>query len=183
MIRLLLPFSLLLTTITAAAGEWQAGAEARLDFQGRYQGEAFDGRFTRFTAKIVFDTEALDAASFEVEIDVTSAATGIEEYDGGMQEPEFFHGSKFPTARFVTRAFRALGENRYEADADLTIRDKTVPLTFPFRFEIDGEQAQLTAAVTIRRLDFDIGTGDWTDTSLISNDVEVRVDLPLLRSD
>lgn len=183
MIRLLLPFFLSLATVTAAAAEWRPGVDAELAFQGRYQGEAFDGRFTRFTANIVFDAETLDAASFEVEIDATSAATGIDEYDSGMQEPEFFHGSRFPTARFVTRSFRALGDDRYEADAELTIRDKTVPLTFPFRFEIDGDSARLTAALTIRRLDFDIGTGDWTDTSLIADEVEVRVDLPLQRLD
>jgi hypothetical protein len=31
----------------------------------------------------------------------------------------------------------------------------------------------------LKRLQFDVGTGDWTDTSLIGDDVKVHVDLAL----
>lgn len=167
--------------VPAAASSWQVGDDATLSFRGSYMGEAFDGRFERFTAQIRFDPDALDGASFDVEIDVTSARTGIDEYDSGMQEPEFFHGSRFPSARFAAGSFRSSGEGSYQADAELTIRDQTRALPFPFRFEIDGDSARLTATVALQRLDFDVGSGDWADTSLIANEVEVRVDLPLQR--
>lgn len=182
MIRSFVLVSVLLAA-GASAGEWKPSEGARLSFKGAYMGEAFDGTFQRFTPKIVFDTGALESAVLDVDVDVTSAATGIDEYDEGMQEPEFFHGGRYPSARFVTKSVRALGEDRYEADAELTIRGKTVSLPFPFRFEVDDDKARLRAEVTIRRLDFDIGTGDWADTSLIANEVEVRVDLPLERLD
>jgi polyisoprenoid-binding protein YceI len=113
---------------------------------------------------------------------MTSAKTGVADYDSTMQDSAFFDGARFPTARFAAHSFRKTGENTYEADAELTIRDKTVPIVFPFRFVAEGEGARLTSALTLKRLDFDVGTGDWADTALIANDVEVKVDLPLIRS-
>ena len=164
------------------AASWQKADGATLGFEGTYQGKAFDGRFERFTPTIVFDPAALDTARFNVEIDVTSAKTGVSDYDSTMQESEFFDSKTWPTARFVTKTFRKTGDAAYEADAELTIRDKTVPLVFPFRFTIDGNSARLSSTITLKRLDFDVGGGDWADTSLIANEVDVSIDLPLTKT-
>lgn len=174
-------FGLLPIAVSHAAG-WQKADGATLTFEGTYQGEAFEGRFERFTPTIVFDPAALDTARFDVEIDITSAKTGVSDYDSTMQESEFFDSKSWPTARFVAKTFRKTGESTYEADAELTIRDKTVPLVFPFRFTVDGDSARLASTVNLNRLDFDVGTGDWADTSLIANEVDVMVDLPLIRA-
>ncbi len=48
--------------------------------------------------------------------------------------------------------------------------------------------AQTTAGTTatgvfaIKRLDFGIGDGDWKDTSLVSNEVQVKFNLLLTRT-
>lgn len=179
MIRSLFVFAALAASLGVSAAEWQKADGATLAFKGSYQGEAFEGRFERFEAKIVFDEAALEQARFEVTVELASATTGVDEYDSGMQEPEFFDSKRFPSARFVTKGFRKTGENAYEADAELAIRDKTRPIVFPFRFVRAGDGARLTATLTLKRLDFDVGTGDWSDTALIANEVEVKVDLPL----
>lgn len=172
----------LLSATLAHATSWQKAEPASLSFKGVYQGEAFEGRFERFDADIVFDPAALGSARFSVAIDLTSARTGLDDYDATMQDADFFDSANHPTARFVTQAFRKTGDDSYEADAELTLRDKTVPLRFPFRFVADGEGARLTATVTLKRLDYDVGIGDWKDTSLIANEVDVTVDLPLKKA-
>lgn len=182
MIRPLVFLSLFSMACTVQAAGWQKAEGATLGFKGSYQGETFEGRFERFTPTITFDPVALDDAGIEVDVDIASAKTGVADYDSTMQDTEFFDSKQFPGARFVANAFRKTGEDTYEADAQLTIRDKTVPIVFPFRFVVEGEGARLTSTLTLKRLDFDVGTGDWTDTSLIANDVEVKVDLPLTRS-
>jgi polyisoprenoid-binding protein YceI len=171
-------FGLLSATLVHASS-WEKAGDASISFKGTYQGEAFEGRFERFNPTIVFDPAAPGSARFDVEIDISSAKTGIDDYDSSMQDAEFFDGKRFPVARFVTKTFRKKGDDTYEADAELTIRDKTVQMVFPFRFVTEGGGARLTSTVTLKRLDFDVGTGDWTDTSLIANEVEVTVDLPL----
>jgi polyisoprenoid-binding protein YceI len=174
--------SILLALLAAPAvfaAQWQVGEGASLAFAGRYQGEGFAGRFQRFDAQIDFDGNALASASFTVEVDLASASTGNEDYDSTVVGPEFFDVERFPTARFVTTAFRKTGDRSYEADATLTLRDRSQPVLFPFTFVRDGDSARLTATVVLKRLDYEIGTGDWSDTELIANEVEVRVDLPL----
>lgn len=178
MIRIPIIAALAFCSLPLLAAEWQAGDGAKLAFAGSYQGEAFNGTFERFAPTIVFDADDLASARFDVEIDLTSAKTGVDDYDSSMQEPDFFNTRSFPKAHFKTSGFRATGDG-FEADASLTIRDKTQPLVFPFRFARDGDSARLTATVTLNRLDYDVGIGDWTDTSLLANPVEVTVDLPL----
>ncbi|MBX3725439.1 MAG: cytochrome b/b6 domain-containing protein [Xanthomonadales bacterium] len=177
----LLPALLVSGTARAQAPSWVPEGEAVLAFRGSYQGEAFEGRFARFTPQVRFDPDDLAGSGIEVDIELASAATGIEDYDGTMQSAEFFDSARFPRARFVAGNLRTEGEG-YLADAELTLRDRTVPLAFPFVFEIDGERAVLTAKVTLKRLDFGVGTGEWADTALIANEVEVRVELPLRRA-
>jgi polyisoprenoid-binding protein YceI len=182
MIRRLFVLLAVLATLAAPpafAAQWQVGGDASLAFAGRYQGEGFAGRFQRFDAAIRFDGNDLATASFTVEVDLASASTGNEDYDSTVVGPEFFDVERFPKARFVTTAFRKTGDRSYEADATLTLRDRSQPLVFPFTFVRDGDSARLTATVVIKRLDYEVGTGDWTDTELIANEVEVRVDLPL----
>lgn len=181
MIRLLVAIAGLLSVPVATAAQWQVGPDASLAFAGTYQGEGFAGRFQRFDAVIHFDGNDLATASFRVEVDLASASTGNQDYDSTVVGPEFFDVERFPKARFVTGTFRKTGDRSYEADATLTLRDRSQPLAFPFTFVRDGDSARLTATVVLKRLDFEVGTGDWTDTDLIANEVEVRVDLPLTR--
>lgn len=181
MIRSLLVCVALLAAASATASSWRAGADRSLTFAGAYMGEAFDGRFERFDPVIRFDPAALENARFEVQIDVLSARTGNDEYDSTMHGEEFFDSRNFPQALFVAKTFRDTGDNTFEADGELTLHGKTVRVPFPFKFVVDGNSARLTAWVTLKRLDFDIGVGDWADTDLVANEVKVGVDLPLSR--
>ncbi len=178
MIRTAVFAALAFSALPLLAADWQVGDGAKLAFKGSYQGEAFQGEFQRFQPSIAFDADDLASASFDVEIDLTSAKTGIDDYDSTMQEADFFNTRSFPRAHFRTSGFRASGDG-FEADTSLTIRDKTRTLVFPFRFQRNGDSARLTATVTLNRLDYDVGIGDWTDTALLANPVEVTVDLPL----
>ena len=181
MIRILIACLALLATASVSASNWRVGDDRSLTFTGAYMGESFDGRFERFDPVIRFDPAALENARFEVQIDMPSAKTGNEEYDSTMHGDEFFDSRNFPQALFVAKTFRHTGGDAYEADGELTLHGKTLPVPFPFTFRIDGDSARLTAKVTLKRLDFDIGSGDWADTDLITNEVQVGVDLPLTR--
>lgn len=181
MIRPLIACSLLFATVSAWASDWRAGPERSLTFAGAYMGEGFDGRFERFEPVIRFDPAALENARFEVQVDVASARTGNEEYDSTLHGEEFFDSRNHPQALFIARTFRSTGPDTFEADGELTLHGKTVRVPFPFKFVIDGDSARLSAEVTLKRLDFDIGTGDWADTDLVANEVKVAVDLALTR--
>ena len=64
----------------------------------------------------------------------------------------------------------------YQAVGTLTIRDKVIPLTLPFTLDLQGNHAVMSGAVTLDRLDFDIGQSLPDETSL-GFAVKVQIDL------
>ena len=179
LVRTLAPAALLASSAAHSADyTMRAGT---LKFSGQQQGEAFEGRFDTFTPLIQFDAAALAASKLDVSIDLASADTRNSERDDTLKGSDFFAIADFPKARFVTQAIRAVDATHFEADATLTIRDKTVALKFPFAFEPNADGARLKARVTLDRLAFGIGSGDWADASMIGHQVEVNVDLSLVR--
>ena len=173
---------LLLFVATTASGADYTMRAGSLQFSGEQQGERFEGRFERFTPSVRFDAADLAASSFDVWIELASANTDNEERDEALQGEDFFAIDAFPKARFVTGTMRAIDATHFEADATLNIRDKTVALKFPFIFEATADGARLTAKVTLDRLAFGIGAGDWASEDDIGHQVEVRVDLELSRA-
>lgn len=179
MVRLLATLVVALAATGVEAKDWTVDpAASTLDFSGMYQGEKFTGAFGKFNAAIKFDPADLASAKFDVTIDITSAKTGNGDYDAQIKTPEFFDDAKFPKARFVTSAFRE-GDNGLVADGTLTIRDKAKPVQLKVTFKPTATGATLDVETTLKRLDFDVGTGDWADTSVIGNDVPVTAHLEL----
>jgi polyisoprenoid-binding protein YceI len=163
----------------ATAADWKQQAGSTLGFSGIQQGEAFTGQFRKFDSSIRFDPADLASARFDVGIDITSADSANSERDETMLGAEFFDSARFPKARFVTSTFRQVAPGVYEADATLTIRDKSVALKFPFTWRGDAKSAELKAKVTLDRLAFNIGTGEWEDEETVGRKVDVNVLLKL----
>jgi polyisoprenoid-binding protein YceI len=169
---------LLLWATTAGAADWKTLPGSTLGFSASFQGEAFEGRFGKFTPQIRFDPAQLGQSRFDVSIDLTSANTSNQERDDTLRGPEFFNAKKQPQAHFLATKFRAAGGNRYIADGVLTLNgvSKPVPLSFTWT---TGAKTELTGEATLKRLDFSVGTGDWTDTDLLPNQVKVKTRLLL----
>ncbi len=163
-----------------AARSWSMLAQkSKLEFEGKYQGEGFVGKFNRFQPSVVFDPNDLAHSKLDVSIDMTSADSADPDRDSTLKESDFFSIAKFPKARFVTQSIQQTAPGQYKAKATLTIRNKTQAIEFPFRFTAVGDGARLQAEVILNRTKFDVGLGDWTDASIIAHEVKVRVDLQL----
>lgn len=169
---------LLLASGIATAGDFRALPGSTLGFSTSFQGESFEGRFDKFVPQIRFDPARLGDSRFEVAIDLGSADTRNEERDDMLLSAEFFNARKQPQARYVATKFRALGGNRFVANGVLTLNgvSKAVPLTFTWTA---GAKPVLAGEASLKRLDFSVGTGDWTDTDLLPNAVKVKTRLVL----
>lgn len=187
-LRRMLPFTgaamllLLVAGVGQAATVWQTDPQAsQLTFRAEQAGAEFEGRFTRFTPEIRFDPADLAGSQFTVDIDTRSADTQDSERDATLASSDFFATERWPTAHFETTTFAAKGGGKYEARGRLTIRDVTRDLLLPFSFTpaTDGQHATLAGGATIRRLDFGVGQGEWTDTTWVGNEVSIHFELKL----
>lgn len=161
--------------------DWQQQEASSLTFVALYDGGEFEGRFENFDTRITLDPEQPDGGCLQAVIRIVSVNTENEERDDALVGNDWFTLAKYPEARFVTTGIRHLTDHNYVADARLTIRDMTRELRFPFTFDVTGDAARLQAEVTLNRLDYHIGQGDWADDDLIGYPVRVRVDLHLQR--
>ncbi len=168
----------LLVPLAANARDWQVDpAKSTLGFQGSYQGEGFEGTFRKFAATIAYDPAALAASKFDVTVELGSADTGSSERDDTLKGSEFFATERFPRAHFVTSAFARGADGGVVAKGNLTIRDRTQPVTLHVRFTESGDSAILDVDTVLKRAEFALGNGsDWVD---IGADIPVHGHLAL----
>ena len=75
--------------------------------------------------------------------------------EGHLKSDDFFGVATYPTAKLVFNKVKSTGKNSYEVTGDLTIKNKTNPVTFDI--SIYGNKA--TANVKIDRTKFDVRYG------------------------
>lgn len=171
-------FTLLFPCAVMSAEYTTDAPQSTLGFAGTVQGEAFEGRFGTFSAEIRFDPDALSDSRFAVDIDLGSADSHNEERDATLKGEEFFNVAGAAQARYLANQFRALGNNRFAAEGELTLRGVSRPVTLSFTWSA-GTPAALDGEAELKRLDFDVGGGDWADEETIANAVRVFTHLVL----
>ena len=154
-------------------------ANSTITFAATQYGEAFQGEFKNFGGKIIFDPARLDNAYADIWIDITSITTGSADRDGQAKSADWFDTEHYPKAQFVADSFSKIGPNRYMARGALTVRGHAAVAELPFTLQIrespNGQTALMQADLTLNRLDFGIGQGQWQDPNTIGNDVKVSI--------
>jgi polyisoprenoid-binding protein YceI len=157
---------------------------SRLRFQFVQAGATNSGRFSKFTADVVFSPDKLAGNKIDATVDVTSLDTGDQERDDTLKGADLFNIAKFPQARFVATRFVSTAAQRYEAQGKLTIRNVTKDVRMPISFVAKTEQgknvAYLTGRAAIKRLEYGVGQGEWKSTEWVADDVNVDFSLKLV---
>jgi polyisoprenoid-binding protein YceI len=167
-----------LLSCVSVAQDWLPAKGSKLTFSSSFQSESFSGEFSRFTPQIRFDPKQLTKCRFDVSIDLLSVDSQNKERDDTLKTADFFDTKKTPSARFVATKFTSLGGNRYQANGTLSLRGISKPVALKFTW-VENKGAVLTGDATVNRLDFNIGTGDWSDTELLPNAVKIQTRLIL----
>ncbi len=168
---------------------WDVEEGSSLGFIARQQGSPVQGSFAAFDAEILFDPDDLENSRFHVDIDATSLATGHNDRNQMLNSPSFFDTKQWPAAVFRSTGISALGDDWYEAVAELTIRDMTKNVILPFTLEITAdpedparELAHAKGELPIQRLDYGIGQGDWASTVTVADEVVITIEIKASRA-
>jgi polyisoprenoid-binding protein YceI len=106
-----------------------------------------------------------------------SAAMGVPETDAEMPKPTWFNAAKFPQATFRSTAIKGLGNGRFEVAGKLDIKGNVRELVVPVTITQAGPQSTATGNFVLKRLEYKIGEDEWTDTTVVANDVTVKFKL------
>ena len=149
------------------AADWTIDrAASSIVFGGTQSGAAFKGRFEQWEGQIRFDPADLAGSKAVITVQTNSARTGDATQEGSLQGAEWFDPSQYPTARFETTGFRALGGDRYQASGRLRVKTTTLAVVLPFTFHETGGVATVEGRLELDRTALNLGlesdaTGDW----------------------
>ncbi|MCJ2034954.1 YceI family protein [Methylobacterium sp. J-068] len=176
--RLVLVTALTILPASVRAATWVVdAAKSRIGFSGVQVGAPFQGRFTRFTARIDFDPAAPESGHAVVDVDLASAETGDAQRDAALPQAEWFDTKANARARFEATRFAAKGGDAYEAVGTLTIRGIRRDAVLPFRLTRNGSSARATGHLDLVRTQFGVGQGPWTSGQWVALEVGVDIDL------
>ncbi|WP_244814410.1 YceI family protein [Caballeronia sp. Lep1P3] len=133
-----------------------------------------DGKFNKFTAQIAFDPAKPAAGSANITIDTGSYDLGDDDYNKQVRGKEWFDSATYPTATFVSSAIAPAGGNQYKVTGKITIKGKSQTVTVPVTITQQGATETFDGSLPVKRTQFDIGTGEWKDTSVVADDVVIK---------
>ena len=154
-------------------------AQSEIGFVSRQMGSPVEGRFRSFDAQVSLDPKQLAAAKIVLVVDLASATLASTDTETELRQSDWFDVKKFPQASFTSSAVKSVGPGRIEVVGSFSLKGRSRPLTVPVALTQAGGITTATGTFTIRRLDFKVGDGDWADTDLIANDVQVKFKLAL----
>ena len=154
-------------------------AQSEIGFVSRQMGAPVEGRFRSFEAQVTLDPKQIAAAKIVMVVDLASATLASTDTETELRQSDWFDVKKFPQASFTSSAVKLAGPGRLEVVGTFSLKGRARPLTVPVALTQSGGVTTATGAFTIKRLDFKVGDGDWADTDLIANDVQVKFKLAL----
>lgn len=157
--------------------------QSSIGFVSHEMGVPVHGSFGHFTADVRIDTRHPEASRFAIAVDLTSVQLPTDDGTTEAAKPDWLDTAQHPVARFTSSAVHAEGNGRYTIDGRLAIKGVVRTVTVPVALTQSGNGPdRVTVAsgdLAIRRLDYGIGIGDWVDTSVVADPVEIDFRLAL----
>jgi polyisoprenoid-binding protein YceI len=153
--------------------------KSEVGFVIKQMGVPVEGRFTKFDAQVSFDPKKPDAGKIGFTIALGSADIGDAETKKEVAKPEWFNTAKFPSATFQSGAIKSLGAGKFEVAGKLSIKGNTRDVVVPVTVAQAAGTSTATGQFTLKRVEFKVGEGDWSDTSIVANEVQVKFKLAL----
>ncbi|MBC7849426.1 MAG: YceI family protein [Chitinophagaceae bacterium] len=173
MLRLFLILPFLFSFITAQV--WKlSDTDSTVKFKIKNLGVQVTGSFTGLTGKVNFDSTNPGASHFEASVNVSTINTGIDLRDEHLRSDDYFDAKNHPRIRFVSSRIAAgKKSNSYTMWGNLTVRETTREISFPFSVESKDGGYRFIGEFKINRRDYKVGGSSFT----LSDNLTVYLDV------
>jgi polyisoprenoid-binding protein YceI len=149
-------------------------AKSSIRFVTKQMNVPVEGQFRKFDAKVAFDPAKPEATQAEFDVDLGSIDLGNAEGETEAKRKVWLNVEGFPKAKFVAKSVKSLGGGKYEASGPLTIKGTTQNVVAPFTLTEAAGVRTVEGQFPLKRLQYKIGEGPWSDTDTVADDVLVR---------
>ena len=133
-----------------------------------------EARFTRFQARIDYDAAKPEASKASVDIDTASLDVGEADMNKEVAKKDWFNSAQYPKATFVSTSIKPAGAGKLTVAGKLSIKGKSSEVSFPMAVKTEAGKQVFEGALPIRRLAYNIGEGEWKDTSIVADEVVIK---------
>lgn len=173
--HLLAVIAMLLPAIAFAADFSKVQLDSSsITFVSKQMGVPVTGAFKKFSANIRINPAKAETGMANIEVDLASIDAGSTDANEEVKGKSWFNVAEYPRASFVSGAVKALGGDKFEASGKMTIKGKTIAVRAPFTLREDKGVLNIDGVFTLKRLDFGIGSGLWSDTSVVADEVQIK---------
>lgn len=166
----LLAFALVSSPAASEECYTVGAAGGSVSFEVRQAGAPFRGAFRRFGGEICLAQNRV--ARIAVWLEPASVDAGLPEIDAALKEKEFFETARHPRIAFTGNSAEARGEQQ-TARGTLEIKGTRRDVDVAFRLRRNGGDPVVSGSLVLNRLDYGIGTGEWSDTRWLGAEVKV----------
>lgn len=166
--------SLLAAAVASAAPLKLDPAKSSVSAVFKQMNVPVEARFKSFNAQLDYDAAKPETAKARVDIDTASLDLGEAEMNREVAKKDWFNSAQFPKASFVSSSIKPAGAGKLAVAGKLTIKGKTADVSFPLIVKSESGKQVFEGQLPIRRLAFNIGEGEWKDTSMVADEVVIK---------
>jgi len=155
--------------------------QSGITFVSKQMGVPMEGSFRKFTARIAVDPARPETGTARIDIDLASIDTGSSEADEEVAGQKWFDTKNHPVASFISGSVKPSGQGRYTTSGKMTIKGKSLDINAPFTLKQNADTLVIDGMFLLKRLDYGIGTGIWSDTDTVADEVRIRFHFTLTK--
>ena len=149
-------------------------AKSRVSAVFKQMNVPVEAPFKKFSAAIDYDAAKPELAKASVEIDTASLDVGDADMNKEVAKKDWFNAAQFPKATFVSSSIKPAAAGKLSVAGKLTIKGKSTDVSFPLSVKSEAGKQVFEGALPIKRLAYNIGDGEWKDTSIVADDVIIK---------
>lgn len=141
-------------------------------------GAPYTGEFKRFSGEICLDAGRI--TRIDAMLDPASVDTGLPELDEGLKGSDFFAVAQYPRVTFGSQSVQSQG-NVHKVHGILEIKGIRREVDVVLNSKTVNGKTALSGALTLDRLQYRIGMGEWTNTKWLGAQVQLDINAVLGR--
>ena len=140
------------------------------------------GKFNTIEGFVEIDLDKKENNKAIFSVAIADIEINYKKYKNLLLSEIFFDEKRFPIALVDTRKFSYSDQKEIIIDVEFTIKGKSqiIPLTIKIT-QLAKEIVQIQSDLQFSRTDFEIGIGNWKNTSILKDKVKIKTNLFLFK--
>ena len=141
------------------------------------------GRFNTFDGFVSLDLSNQNNNKALINVNIKSLDLNYKKYKDLVLSEIFFDAQQFPFGLIDTNNFKFnYGDNKINLIGELTIKGKSQSIPIDIEIiKLASELVQVKSEISFSRNDFEIGTGNWKNTTILKDKIKIKANIFLFK--